>query len=146
SYTRKLSDGNVVTTSTTGRFYRDSQGRTRTERGNLIVIQDPTKRTTIVIDNSSQTARRFSGLPNPQGASGPSMSDVTGAKPVSLGNQVISGVETRGTRATAVIPAGAVGNMLPITQTVEVWRSDDLALPIMLKSTDPLNGEHVQLY
>jgi hypothetical protein len=74
------------------------------------------------------------------------MSEVTGAKPVSLGNQVISGIQTRGTQATTVIPAGAVGNMLPITQTIEVWRSDDLALPVMLKSTDSLNGEHVQLY
>src|SRR6266567_4728651 len=59
TFTRQLVDGNTVVSTTVGTFYRDQEGRTRTERGNLIVIQDPTIRVTIVLDTKAKTARQF---------------------------------------------------------------------------------------
>ena len=40
------------------------------------------------------------------------------AKKEDLGEQVIEGVTAKGTRTTTVIPAGAIGNELPITVTL----------------------------
>ncbi len=145
TFVRTLPSGNLVTNTVTGQFYRDSQGRSRTERGQMVVIQDPVARTSVVVDLTSNTARRFSAGPrtNP----GPSMTDVAGrpAREV-LGTQMISGFPTKGFRSTVVVPPGAVGNLGPLSQTIEVWRSDALALTVELKTTDELSGEHTQLY
>lgn len=58
-----------------------------------------------------------------------------------LGQQVIEGVQARGTRTTSVIPAGAIGNELPITMTSEEWTSVDLKVLVMTKHVDPRSGE-----
>jgi hypothetical protein len=58
-----------------------------------------------------------------------------------LGQQVIEGVTARGTRTTTVIPAGAIGNELPITVTSEEWLSPDLKVLVMTKHADPRSGE-----
>ncbi len=59
----------------------------------------------------------------------------------SLGKQVIEGIECTGTRETATIPAGAVGNDRPIETVTERWYSPELQLEIMTKTTDPRFGE-----
>ena len=58
-----------------------------------------------------------------------------------LGQQVIEGVTAKGTRTTTVIPAGAIGNELPITVTSEEWFSPDLKVLVMTKHADPRSGE-----
>ena len=58
-----------------------------------------------------------------------------------LGQQVIEGVMAKGTRTTTVIPAGAIGNELPITVTSEEWFSPDLNVLVMTKHADPRSGE-----
>jgi hypothetical protein len=58
-----------------------------------------------------------------------------------LGEQVIEGVTAKGTRTTTVIPAGAIGNELPITVTSEEWLSPDLKVLVMTKHADPRSGE-----
>ena len=58
-----------------------------------------------------------------------------------LGEQVIEGVTAKGTRTTTVIPAGAIGNELPITVTSEEWFSPDLKVLVMTKHADPRSGE-----
>ncbi len=58
-----------------------------------------------------------------------------------LGQQVIEGVPAKGTRTTTVIPAGAIGNELPITVTSEEWFSSDLKVLVMTKHADPRSGE-----
>lgn len=52
----------------------------------------------------------------------------------------------KGIQFTASVPPGAVGNLGPLTRTSEVWRSDELAFTVETKSTDPINGEHTQLF
>ena len=58
-----------------------------------------------------------------------------------LGQQVIEGVTAKGTRTTTVIPAGAIGNELPISVTSEEWFSPDLKVLVTTKHADPRSGE-----
>ncbi len=145
TFVRTLANGNSVTKTVTGQFYRDAQGRTRIERGQLVTLQDPTTGTTVVIDLSSNAARRFTA-PHPVSAT-PSMSTVAGRPPhQDLGTQVISGVPVKGVQSVVTLPPGAIGNLGPITETSEVWYSGSLALAVETKSTDLLNGEHTELF
>lgn len=60
---------------------------------------------------------------------------------VDLGTQTIEGVAAQGTRSTRTIPAGAIGNELPIVITTETWYSPDLKVLILSKTNDPRMGE-----
>lgn len=64
-------------------------------------------------------------------------------KPVteSLGKQMIEGVEAEGTRSTTTIPAGEIGNELPIKIVSERWYSPELQTVVMTKRSDPRMGE-----
>jgi hypothetical protein len=59
----------------------------------------------------------------------------------SLGKQLIEGVQADGTRTTMTIPAGAIGNDLPIQIVSERWYSPDLQTVVMSKHSDPRMGE-----
>lgn len=48
-----------------------------------------------------------------------------------------------GTRTTRTIPAGAIGNALPLETIHERWVSTDLKVPVMIKTTDPRFGTTV---
>jgi len=63
------------------------------------------------------------------------------AKPESLGTQEVNGVLAQGKRTTRVIPAGKMGNQLPITIVTETWYSPDLHMIVMSKRTDPRFGD-----
>ena len=58
-----------------------------------------------------------------------------------LGEQVLEGVLARGTRQTHTIPAGAIGNELPIEIVNEQWFSPDLEAIVLRRSFDPRFGE-----
>lgn len=64
-------------------------------------------------------------------------------EPESLGRQVIEGIEAEGTRTTMTIPAGQIGNDLPINIVSEQWYSPELQLLIMTKHSDPRTGETI---
>jgi hypothetical protein len=53
----------------------------------------------------------------------------------------MEGVLVEGTRTTTVIPAGAIGNELPITIVVERWYSPELKVAVFSKKSDPRFGE-----
>jgi hypothetical protein len=59
----------------------------------------------------------------------------------SLGTQTIEGVTAEGTRTTLTIPAGEIGNTLPIEIVDETWHSSELQLVVMSKHRDPRSGE-----
>jgi hypothetical protein len=61
----------------------------------------------------------------------------------SLGTQMIEGVQAEGTRTTMTIPAGAIGNDLPIKIVSERWYSPDLQTVVMSKHSDPRMGDTV---
>lgn len=58
-----------------------------------------------------------------------------------LGVQNIEGIAAKGTRITRTIPAGAIGNDLPIVITTETWYSPELKVLVMSKTNDPRMGE-----
>jgi hypothetical protein len=64
-----------------------------------------------------------------------------GAAKADLGTQMVEGVNAHGTKLTQTIPAGQVGNEMPITITTETWYSPDLKVLVMSKSDDPRMGE-----
>jgi len=59
----------------------------------------------------------------------------------SLGTQPIEGVNAEGTRSTLTIPAGDIGNTLPIEVVDETWYSPELQITVMTKHRDPRSGE-----
>jgi hypothetical protein len=58
-----------------------------------------------------------------------------------LGKQTIEGVIVDGTRTTVTIPAGKIGNELPIQIVTEKWYSPELQTVVMSKHSDPMVGE-----
>jgi hypothetical protein len=65
------------------------------------------------------------------------------AQKESLGTQMIEGVQAEGTRTTITIPAGAIGNDLPIQVVSERWYSPELHTVVMTKHSDPRMGDTV---
>ena len=58
-----------------------------------------------------------------------------------LGSRTIEGVRTEGTRSTTTIPAGAIGNQLPIEVVTERWFSNELQVPVLITRRDPRSGD-----
>jgi len=160
--TRTLADGNTIRQTSSGRIYRDSEGRTREEPslqalgsaapgGNvpqLVFIYDPLASASYVLNLMNHTATRtvwpqqpasgFGNRPNRLSRLAPPNS-----KTESLGTQVIAGLLAEGTRTTQTIPAGQIGNSQPIAVVSERWYSPDLQVVLMSKRSDPRAGETV---
>ena len=58
-----------------------------------------------------------------------------------LGDQTVEGVSAHGTRTTTTIPAGAMGNELPLVTISEQWFSNELQMLVMTRHSDPRLGE-----
>jgi len=67
----------------------------------------------------------------------------TNARTESLGTQVIEGVKAEGLRTTVTLPAGSVGNDLPIIIVSERWYSSELQTVVTSRRSDPRFGETV---
>jgi hypothetical protein len=74
----------------------------------------------------------------------PKMDPDPNSKTESLGVQNIEGIEAEGARTTTTIPAGTIGNDLPIEVVYERWYSPELQLVVLSKHSDPRFG--VQTY
>jgi len=61
----------------------------------------------------------------------------------SLGTQNLEGVTVRGYRITTIVPVGVEGNDRPLVSTYELWKSRELGVTVLSKSSDPLNGETI---
>lgn len=59
----------------------------------------------------------------------------------SLGTQLMEGLTVQGERITNTIEAGAIGNDRPIQTVTERWYSPELQLQVLIKRTDPRNGD-----
>ncbi|HWN10011.1 MAG TPA: energy transducer TonB [Pyrinomonadaceae bacterium] len=64
------------------------------------------------------------------------------ARTEALGKQSIEGIEAEGTRSTVTIPAGKIGNVLPIDIVSERWYSPELQVIVMTRHLDPRFGEN----
>jgi hypothetical protein len=61
-----------------------------------------------------------------------------------LENQIIEGALAQGSRITTTLPEGSFGNDRPIAIVQEYWRSVELKVPVLNKSTDPRSGERTE--
>lgn len=167
--TQILGDGNRIVQRTTQKLYRDNDGRERREESmfdigalaqpnspRTITISDPVENVSYTLDPEQRTARRGPGArifravsdltlrvnwaggitignSAPESAGEPLKED--------LGSKTIEGVTAHGTRTTHTIPAGQIGNLLPINVVDEVWYSPDLQMNVLTTHNDPRSGE-----
>jgi predicted secreted protein len=160
--TKTLPDSNVIQHVTTGHVARDSEGRTysqETVTGGMLgqkgpktftFISDPVAGYSYVLNADTKTAiRRAIHTPeaNSNWTPGTHEGKTRPANPnvvvTDLGTQIINGVSATGKRTTHTIPAGQMGNTLPIVSTSESWFSPDLKVMVSSKHTDPREGDSV---
>lgn len=169
-----LANGNVITRQTTVHVYRDSQGRVRTEETmvrpaapgsttgpvsrTVVRISDPVAGVMSEVDAQAKVVHQMQMHRPPQNSAGTAGVNGRRLRPMNraalpadpnvktedLGTQTINGVIATGTRTTRTIPAGAIGNALPIQTVHERWVSADLKVPILEKTTDPRFGTTVR--
>lgn len=148
-----LADGTRISNKGEGRFFRDSEGRTRLERTltiagpfvisgeapKMVFIYDPVIGVNYMLDEVNRIARKFS----PQGAPPAGQAPLGGGqeKTESLGKQTIEGVEAEGVRTTVTIPVGQIGNDRPIEIVSERWEATELKVIVLSKHKDPRLGE-----
>jgi len=72
---------------------------------------------------------------------GKSATAAPNVKTEKLGKRIIEGVEAEGTRTTVTIPAGQIGNELPLDTVSERWYSNELKTVVLTTRKDPRNGE-----
>lgn len=166
--TQTLTDGTHIKRSMSWtRDYRDSQGRTRTERflsplNRLdpkakdqllnVMISDPVAGAHYMLDIRNHTATEFL-LPvrvqpelnastfrpaEPRGHRSPLHTAYS-----SLGTDQMEGLLVEGQRETMTIATEAEGNDAPITVVTDRWLSPDLQIWVLVKRTDPRTGESV---
>jgi hypothetical protein len=160
--TRTLPDGNTIRQTSSGRVYRDSEGRTRQEPSlqtlgsvaaggsmpQLAFIYDPVASASYVLNLMSHTATR-TVWPQSQPLAGRDLNRLLRSAPEnsvkteSLGTQVMAGLAADVTRTTQTIPAGQIGNALAIAVVSERWYSLDLQVVLYSKRSDPRAGETV---
>jgi hypothetical protein len=77
------------------------------------------------------------------GQAGPGASFNTAEQPnvEDLGTRTIEGVDAHGSKITRTIPAGEIGNELPIEVVFERWHSEDLGVDVMTRRSDPRSAE-----
>jgi len=163
-----LAGGNVIQRQNTRTVYRDGQGRTRVESTmthpgpggteavttHRITISDPVGGYVHEVDPQNKVVNSRAVRPmNAQAGMRPHNGGAPGTRAVNttrkadpnvttedLGTQNINGVIAKGTRVTHTIPAGTIGNALPIQSVHETWTSADLKVPVLTKVTDPRFG------
>jgi len=146
--------------------YRDSAGRTRTERRaprsaaanpvDLPVVAeicDHVAGYAYYLDPVNRIAHRMV-LPRestriqspPQRMTYPA-STTTGTDRTTtsepLGTMMLEGIEVQGRRVTTAYAVGAIGNDRPIVATTEIWTSPDLGLAVLSKTSDPRIGDSI---
>jgi len=77
----------------------------------------------------------------PQGATFMRHSSKHEAKTEKLEARSFDGVMAEGTRTTVTIPAGEIGNEMPINIVDEHWYSPELQVVVMTRHSDPRSGE-----
>jgi hypothetical protein len=169
--TQTLADGNRIVHKSSALYYRDTEGRTRTEQtlGSIgpwastanppktIFINDPVAGVNYVLNPHEQSAdklpapdigvsMRNTGFAVTRKLASEEPKAAEGQKPLdvkteSLGTQLIEGVQAEGTRTIVTIPAGQIGNEKALQTTSERWYSAELQTVILRKQSDPRFGD-----
>jgi hypothetical protein len=168
-HVQTLNDGTHITqTQMYMKLYRDSQGRTRTERPltilpneqdspSVVEITDPVEGMRYTLDVQNKIAHRVKAK-IPAGGIGAAASQTQAViRPTlpatvsariegqqeTLQPQMIEGVLAEGVRYTTVIPEGAEGNDRPFSITSETWTAPELKIAVLMKNNDPRSGDTI---
>lgn len=157
-----FADGNSITTKHQTNVFRDGQGRVRTEETvtpsassgkqayQIVTILDYVGGNRYMLDSSTMTAFQ-SPLRTPKPGSGRMMPAGRGPRQGSAENapqiahtalapQSVNGLLSTGAHHVETIPAGQIGNERPIQITRTMWISNELKVPVQIKSSDPRFG------
>jgi len=148
-----LADGNRITNQHKTTVHRDGQGRIRTEETitpdastgkpayTVATILDYVGGYRYMLDSSTMTAYQSPlRIPRTPPASSKTPTQRPNVVTAELAPQSINGVLASGTQHTQTIPAGAIGNAQAIQTSRVVWMSNDLKVPVQIRSTDPRFG------
>jgi hypothetical protein len=166
-----LAGGTHITQRQNGqKVWRDSQGRTRTERElgpeprandhgvfTLTEINDPVGGVFYVLDDQNQVAHRLVLAASPGRQVMPRTptrihvscqpQNAQAARPQCASDELppqnIEGVTAEGWRTTETIPRGVAGNDRPLVTTDETWYSPELEMTVLSKHSDPRAGETI---
>src|SRR5277367_399110 len=169
SNVQTLADGTHISRKpSTEKIYRDSQGRTRTERSIcgpanddpealIITIRDPVSGYAYILDMQNHIPHRYTmevrqssppALPAKPVADAANKTlvahpDATRLDPSTetLDSQTMEGIYVEGIKTTIIIPVGSQGNDRPMSIVAEQWYSPELKITILSKSSDPRYGE-----
>ncbi len=156
---RTLADGTHITQPPRiETLWRDSQGRTRSERtmnfgfqqekGAFVLVQinDPVGGYVYAIDDVNKVAYRSTiarpaeRKPQTAAVKQPVANDTQSSRE-QLGEKNIEGVIARGIRLTTTSPVGTMGNDRPLVTTHETWYSNELGTYVLTTRSDALMGE-----
>jgi hypothetical protein len=174
SQTQILPDGNRITRAMPSVFlFRDSAGRTRTERPAMIVapnskltvklplipeIYDPVAGYQYFLDTANRVAHRYTIPPSksPQyrpdtltginviHSEGNPQANTPASVSEPLGTQMIEGILAEGRRTTMTFPMGMMDNDKPMMSNNEYWTSVDLKVTVLTRQYDPRGGESLR--
>ncbi len=153
-----LADGTHITQQHNNeKIWRDSDGRTRSERkmvlgqqqgGSFVIAQitDPMAGYVYVTDDVAKVAHRIAiakpaARKPPTSPAQPPPANMPQFSSEKLGEKNIEGLIVQGTRSTTTIPVGAQGNDRPLVSTSESWFSPELKTVVLSTSSDPRYGE-----
>jgi hypothetical protein len=167
-HTQTLADGNRIVEHSTGRVYRDKEGRVRREEdrasgGSSISIVDPVAGVSYSLDPERHIAWKtpmqtgvaiMNKVEAAKTAAETMAMEVNGGavalrrsrggeqrKEDTLAPRTMEGVRAEGHRTTTTIVAGAIGNEWPITIVSEEWTSPELQVLVLTDRKDPRNGD-----
>jgi hypothetical protein len=150
-----LLDGNRIVRRNLTKQYRDGSGRTRREQTiealgpsspisarQIVFISDPVAKVDYILDPAAKTLRKFSRSETATaGTTGSGPTESTEVRKEDLGKRSIEGMECTGTRITATIPAGRIGNDRALVTVTETWYSPVIEAVVQSTTTDPRFGE-----
>lgn len=147
---RSLTDGNRIVRQNSTQHYRDRMGRTRREQTietlggstpitplRMVVISDPVAGLDYIVDDSRMSVRKFARYES----GSPDRKPAPGSIESSLGTRMIEGMECNGTRTIVTLPAGQIGNVLPIEIVTESWYSPAIEALVRSTTSDPRFGQ-----
>jgi hypothetical protein len=137
-----------------------AQGTSVTSHGEpprFVLIADPADNVTYTLDEESKSARRthmasplvvtraheLNKVEARVTAARSALELASEAVTESLGTRQFEGVTAQGTRSTTTIPAGQIGNLLPIAVVTERWFSQELQMAVLITRRDPRSGDTV---
>ena len=167
-HNQTLLDGSHIHTVQHQKFYRDGEGRIRSEMYNRQGLdqESPEELTSVTITDTTANVRYslqprtliaqrstiFAPQVQPQAPPRPAPAPVQQTQPQrkttseDLGTQTIEGISAEGHRYTTTWPVNSQGNDAPLVSASESWTAAELGLVIVQKMNDLRNGETVRRF